>query len=122
MSPIKVLLLLGIVIFVLGLLWNNTRPIDGIDRDLLEAANGNKELARRLLIQARAKYPDKSERWYVEKVIYDLNRDRGIIKSYRSRVSMNGVSRLDAREKMFFLASIILLVNSLTSFFDRMVK
>jgi hypothetical protein len=67
--------LVVMLIFVLGLIWKNSRPIDGIDRNLFEAANGDRELARRLLIRARAKYPEKSQKWYVEKAIDDLNRD-----------------------------------------------
>jgi hypothetical protein len=47
----------------------------GMDRALLRAVKGDKALANRLLDGARFKYPGKSDRWYVEKVIYDMQRD-----------------------------------------------
>jgi hypothetical protein len=49
--------------------------VDGIDLDLLNATKGDKALAKRLLQYARNRYPGKSEQWYTEKVIYDLQRD-----------------------------------------------
>lgn len=88
MTSIQIALLIGLIIFIIWLIWNNSKPIDGIDRNLLAAANGNKELARRLLIQARAKYPGKSEKWYVEKAIENLNCDRAVVKSDRSKFSV----------------------------------
>lgn len=88
MTSIQIALLVGLIIFIIWLIWNNSRTIDGLDRDLLAATNGNKELARRLLIQARAKYPGKSEKWYAEKALYDLNRDRAVVKSDRSKFSV----------------------------------
>ena len=42
---------------------------------LLQAVKGDRALAHRLLQGARLKYPDKTEKWYVEKVIYDIQRD-----------------------------------------------
>lgn len=42
---------------------------------LLQAVKGDRALAHRLLQGARFKYPDKTEKWYVEKVIYDIQRD-----------------------------------------------
>jgi hypothetical protein len=65
--------LVAMLIFVFGAIWKNLRSIEKIDRNLLEAAKGDRELARRLLIRARAKYPEKSQKWYVEKAIEDLN-------------------------------------------------
>ncbi|NJM86572.1 MAG: hypothetical protein HC847_04520 [Hydrococcus sp. RU_2_2] len=81
------IVLVTMLIFVLGLIWRNSRPINGIDRNLLEAAQGDRELARRLLIRARAKYPEKSQRWYVEKAINELNRDRLWCSSLDNRYS-----------------------------------
>ena len=43
---------------------------------LFSLAGGNRNLIERLLAQARQKYPGKTESWYYEKVIYDLERDR----------------------------------------------
>jgi hypothetical protein len=38
--------------------------------------NGNSRAATRLIRHARLKNPGRSEIWYVEKVIFDLERDR----------------------------------------------
>jgi hypothetical protein len=37
---------------------------------------GDRETAERLLQSLRYKYPDKSEGWYWEKAVSDLERDR----------------------------------------------
>jgi hypothetical protein len=71
---LALLLLLGLV--VIALRWSSGAGA-GVDRQLLRAVGGNHALAKRLLEQVRWKYPGKSERWYVEKVIFDLERDRG---------------------------------------------
>ncbi|WP_204102655.1 MULTISPECIES: hypothetical protein [Spirulina sp. CCY15215] len=84
MNPIAIVLLVLLAI-IIWKVWQNSRKTKGIrrggniDRDLLKALQGDGELAERLLNQARLKYPGKSERWYIEKVIYDINRDRGRI-------------------------------------------
>ncbi|MBP0019373.1 MAG: tetratricopeptide repeat protein [Cyanobacteria bacterium SBLK] len=46
-------------------------------RRLLTLVGGHWPLAERLLGQAKHKHPGKSEVWYVEKVIYEIERDRG---------------------------------------------
>jgi hypothetical protein len=43
---------------------------------LLKLMHGDRKGADRLLQQAKLKYGGKSEDWYVEKVIFDLERDR----------------------------------------------
>jgi uncharacterized protein HemY len=43
---------------------------------LLNLMNGDRKGAERLIRQARLKYSGKSDNWYVEKVIFDLERDR----------------------------------------------
>ena len=55
----------------------NTRRNQGgsVPAPLLQAVKGDRALAHRLLQGARLKYPDKTEKWYVEKVIYDIQRD-----------------------------------------------
>jgi hypothetical protein len=78
-------ILIELLILVLYLLWQKTKPIDGIDRTLLEAANGDKELARYLLIQARVKFPHKSEKWYLRKAMSDLNRPYGEMQNRKNR-------------------------------------
>jgi hypothetical protein len=98
MNPIAIVLfvLLAIVIWQI---WQESRQTTGIrrgsnlDRDLLAAVKGDTKLAERLLEQARFKYPGKSETWYVEKVIYDINRDRGFIRSPQSRPIKNSKTK-----------------------------
>jgi len=41
-----------------------------------ELLNGNSRAATRLVRHARLKNPGRSEIWYLEKVIFDLERDR----------------------------------------------
>jgi uncharacterized protein HemY len=43
---------------------------------LLKLMHGDRQGAERLIRQARLKYGGKSDNWYVEKVIFDLERDR----------------------------------------------
>lgn len=43
---------------------------------LLKLMHGDRRGAERLIQQARLKYGGKSDDWYVEKVIFDLERDR----------------------------------------------
>jgi len=76
MQPIIAGILLGITLAILWVIWRDSKTIDGIDRKLLTAARGDKALAKRLLAYTQQKYPGKSARWYVEKAIYDLKRDR----------------------------------------------
>jgi hypothetical protein len=47
----------------------------GFPPALMRAVKGDRALAQRLVEGARLKYPGKPDRWYVEKVIYDLQRD-----------------------------------------------
>lgn len=51
---------------------------------LLQAVKGDRALAKRLLENARLKHPGKSNSWYIEKVIYDIERD-GAGTSFRGR-------------------------------------
>lgn len=47
-------------------------------RKLLLLLHEDQQAAERLVQQATFKYPGKSADWYLEKVIYDLQRDRGV--------------------------------------------
>jgi hypothetical protein len=47
-----------------------------LQNDLLILLKGDVRTAKRLLAQQRRKNPGKSDNWYLEKVIYDLERDR----------------------------------------------
>ncbi len=47
-----------------------------LHRKLLRRLHEDARVADRLISQATVKYPGKAPDWYVEKVIYDLERDR----------------------------------------------
>jgi uncharacterized protein HemX len=47
-----------------------------LKRKLLRLLHEDKRAADRLITQASLRYPGKAPDWYVEKVIYDLERDR----------------------------------------------
>jgi hypothetical protein len=65
---------------------SNSRRSSGgaIPSHLLQAVKGDRALAHRLLQGARLKYPNKTEKWYIEKVIYDIQRD-GAGSAFRRR-------------------------------------
>lgn len=46
-------------------------------KKLMRLLHDDRETANRLLSQAKLKHPNKSVDWYTDKVIYDLERDRG---------------------------------------------
>lgn len=48
-----------------------------LQKKLLRLLHDDQDTANRLLSQVKMKNPNKSSNWYVEKVIYDLERDRG---------------------------------------------
>lgn len=54
--------------------WNQPRA--ELRQKLFTLVHGNWSLAERLLESARRNNPGRSEDWYWEKVIYDLERDR----------------------------------------------
>ena len=47
-----------------------------LQADLLILLKNDVPAAKRLLLQERRRSPGKSDNWYLEKVIYDLERDR----------------------------------------------
>jgi hypothetical protein len=114
------LVVVGIIVaVVVGLVWfNDHGATEGIDRNLLQATKGNKALAKRLLEQARYKYPGKSDRWHVEKILYDLERD-GAGSARRGGRSM---SRREVRENLFLVGSVMWIINSLASMIQRFMR
>jgi len=48
-----------------------------LQKRLMSLLHDERDTANRLLAQAQRKNPNQSVDWYVEKVIYDLKRDRG---------------------------------------------
>jgi hypothetical protein len=113
---IALAMLIGLVAV---LLWHNSQSVDGIDRNLLIAARGNKALAKRLLEHAKLKYPGKSDRWYVEKIIYDLERDGAGAGRRSSSMRMN---KRELRENIFLAGSVLWLLSALSSFFGRFLR
>ncbi|MEJ1930815.1 hypothetical protein WDZ92_11185 [Nostoc sp. NIES-2111] len=51
---------------------NNRR----LQHQLIQMLRGDTATAKRLLAQQRQRNPGRSDNWYLEKVIYDLERDR----------------------------------------------
>jgi hypothetical protein len=47
-----------------------------LQADLLTLLKNDARTAKRLLLQQRRRTPGKTDNWYLEKVIYDLERDR----------------------------------------------
>jgi len=46
--------------------------------ELVVLLNGDKQVVKRLVLAAMSRYPNHTAAWYVEKVISDLTRDRGM--------------------------------------------
>ncbi len=116
MHPIFLLFLLILIGYFIWYNSNKSQNNRGIHPAVLQAARGNRALAQRMIEQAALKYPDKSETWRREKVIYDLNRDRGVIKNSSSR---RMISARELRESMYVFNQIRWALNSLTSLFRR---
>lgn len=120
-------IVIALIIFILFLLWKawknsgGSLPFgdrDGVDAHLLKAVNGDRKAALRLLEQARFKYPGKSDRWYREKVIYDLGRDHGVIKARGPRFNIN---KRKARENLFLVGGALFVLNGLTRFIGNLL-
>lgn len=45
-------------------------------QQLMRLVNGNQAVADRLISRVRSQNPDRSEQWWWEKAIYDIQRDR----------------------------------------------
>lgn len=120
MKPILTISLLVAIAIIAFFIWRDSQDTEGIDRNLLQAVKGNKALAKRLLNHhARERYPGKSERWYAEKVIYDLERDgagRG------GRGSSYRLDRTELRENLFLASAFIWLVSSISSLVDGLFR
>lgn len=57
-------------------LWGTSPASQQLHSKLLRLLRGDRKAANRLLEHVRYMHPGRSERWYYEKVIYDLQRDR----------------------------------------------
>ena len=47
-----------------------------LQNQLLTLLHGDTATAKRLLVRQQQRHPGKSDNWYLEKAIYDLERDR----------------------------------------------
>ena len=56
---------------------NLNRASRSLQRQLLLLLHDDRAVAQRLFTQASLRYPGETPNWYAEKVIYDLERDRG---------------------------------------------
>lgn len=66
---------------IIGYSWTQSRKSSGshvssVDRQLLLLMHQDRAAAERLVDQMQRKHPEKSRQWCVEKVKYDLARDR----------------------------------------------
>jgi hypothetical protein len=57
--------------------WRTDPKNRNLQSHLLNLLQGDVPTAKRLLQQQRRMQPGKSDNWYLEKVIWDLERDRG---------------------------------------------
>jgi Tfp pilus assembly major pilin PilA len=120
MSPSLLIALAVIGALVALAFWQDYKNRGGVHPDLLQATKGNKALAKRLLEDAKLRYPGKSERWYLEKVLYDLQRDgAGSVRKTRSIFSMTG---REARETFFLIGMVLWVLNSITSLVDNIFR
>ena len=119
MTPFQIAFMLVLIGLIVLLILNHSRNADDIDRNLLQAVKGNRALAKRLLEQAKAKYPGKSERWYVEKIIYDLERDRA---GSRGRSSGYSLNHREVRENIFLISAVLGLISYVSSLLTRWLR
>ena len=103
-------ILLGFA-FIGYAMWRDSQNPNRLDPTLVRAARGNRRLAKRLLDNARQRHPGKSEQWYVEKVIYDLERDgAGSGRRRRQHLDMK-----EAEEKLWFSTAVLVFFSTLSS-------
>ncbi|MCL1470295.1 hypothetical protein [Argonema antarcticum] len=120
MKPSLIIALLMVVALVGVAIWhNNSRNTDGIDPILLQAVRGDKALAKRLLEHAKFKYPGKSDRWYREKIIYDLERDGA---GGRGRATTYRMSSRETWQNIYLISAVIGLANSIVYSITRLFK
>lgn len=132
MKPSQAIALLVILALIVWFIWYSANNASQLDSQLVQELNGNRSLARqlqdaaknkgvarRLLEQAKFKYPGKSDRWYVEKIIYDLERDRA---GSRRSASSYRMSNRELRENIFLIGSVLWLLSALSSYIDRLFR
>jgi hypothetical protein len=112
------------IVIIVGLVgfgvWKDQQDREGIPADLLRAAKGDKKLAKRLIANAKLRYPDKSDRWYHEKVLYDLERDGAGSSGRRGRRSWGTKTNREKMENLFIIGMALSLFNTVFGMISRM--
>jgi hypothetical protein len=112
MNPVT----LAFIVIIVGLigfgLWQDQQDREGIPPDLLRAAKGDKKLAQRLIANAKLRYPDKSDRWYHEKVLYDLERDGAGSSGRQGRRSWGTRTNREKIENLLIIGMVFSLFNA----------
>jgi hypothetical protein len=119
MNPTTLIFILVVGGLIAFGVWQDHKSREGIPADLLRAAKGNKKLAKRLLESARLRHPGKSDRWYQEKVLYDLERDGAGSSARRGRRSFGTMTN---REKLENLAIISLALSLFSTVFSMISR
>ncbi|HEY9817716.1 MAG TPA: hypothetical protein V6D20_18210 [Candidatus Obscuribacterales bacterium] len=57
---------------------SQSKSLPQTKKQLIRLNGGNRDVALRLVEQLRLRYPDRSEQWYWEKAIFDIERDRRV--------------------------------------------
>jgi hypothetical protein len=118
MNPVTLVFLLVVVGLIGFGVWKDNRDREGISPDLLRAAKGDKKLVKRLLMNAQMRHPGKSERWYQEKVLYDLERDG----AGRGRSPKRNWGTMTNREKIENLVIVSLALSLFNSVFSTIMR
>jgi hypothetical protein len=112
MNPVT----LAFVVIIVGLIgfgiWKDQQDREGIPADLLRAAKGDKKLAKRLIANAKLRYPDKSDRWYHEKILYDLERDGAGSSGRKGRRSWGTRTNREKIENLVIIGMVFSLFNA----------
>lgn len=93
---LAILIGLGFIIVIIGIIKEQTGSRN-LNLSLLRAARGDRQLAARLLENAKLRYPGQSDRWYIEKIIYKQERDG----AGSGRIRRMGVNCRDLRETLW---------------------
>jgi hypothetical protein len=84
-------------------------PITQLELDLLSLCQGDKELARRLYRHAKGRYPGRDKKWYLDRTISDIYRDRKIPvpNKYTSQAPTTSASKSQTVDPIFKINGIL---------------
>ncbi len=82
---LPLVVLLSVVVFYLRRWWHHRqaggRPVEQLRREYKQklgvAGRDGDQIIDDMLRRLKQRYPGRSERWYMEKMLHDLERDRG---------------------------------------------